>query len=409
MKNFNIGLLIPLIFVLLAINGCSFNDKRINYDKIPIITEQVGQLKNNRISPNLFAYPKDGHIIIIGGDGNSKSPETVELYNVDNNSSKIIQEFPKDYRIEFVKQYESKQFVVTGYFDNTKDGTTPERIIYLYNHDNKTLSKSAKFIHPRKYYDVELLPNGNALIAGGLVNLRAEPREYSDVSEIEVFNPVSGQISLVAKLTEPRNSLEIVNYRNKLLLVGGSSFGKPSDTVEELDPNIWKIKKIGRLEIPRENFSHIISDNNDLILIGGDLHPRLKHYKDETNRTNLVEVLDLETMKSYIIGAKAGRNEGSIKARIYKTNKNQYLIIGAEWCSINNFKTQVKIGDASEFDCALIEKFDAGQYPGISILGTLGTSFLTTSVRYKDSIYLFDGDANGNSIRRLPIKEKVKK
>jgi galactose oxidase-like protein len=158
--------------------------------------------------------------------------------------------------------------VVGGCFSN--NGTSPCQLVAgaeLYNPATGTFSATGSLITARCCYALTLLPNGQALVAGGITS----PFD-TILASAELYNPATGTFSATGSMTTPRASPAATLLPNGQVLVSGGSIpGSTLTSAELYNPSTGIFSSTGSMATSNESSTLLL--DGQVLVAGGSANP----------------------------------------------------------------------------------------------------------------------------------------
>lgn len=154
----------------------------------------------------------------------------------------------------------------------------------------------------RAAHTATLLPSGDVLIAGGMLDGGGAIRSF------EVFDPRRNAIASGGDMTEPRAGHTATPLRDGRVAVAGGYNGAYLDTVELFDPRTGRFASAGRLHEPRSGHTATLLRDGTILFTGGV----------GTGWTFLrsAEVYDPRSGRSVVVAPLAAAREGHTATRL---------------------------------------------------------------------------------------------
>ena len=147
---------------------------------------------------------------------------------------------------------------------------------------------------PRTKHSATLLPDGKVLVAGGHTN-SDRPNVIWYVSDVEIYDPVTGTFDAAGETTSLHDSANTVLLDDGTVLVVGGIYNKGA---ELFDPLTKKFEPVGTASRCRRDFTATVLANGNVLLAGGEAWSKDvcgSSGDDPLRPTPLMELFDPET------------------------------------------------------------------------------------------------------------------
>jgi hypothetical protein len=155
---------------------------------------------------------------------------------------------------------DGRTLIVAG---QSADGSATSEVL-VYDPAAGTVTVAGSLTVARTEHAAVLLKDGRVLVAGGLV-------DGAPSADIELFDPATGTSAIGATMLEARSGLSAARLQDKsVLLVGGSSSaGLVMSSTERFDPETGSVTPSGTLGVPRKEASATTLHDGRVVVAGG--------------------------------------------------------------------------------------------------------------------------------------------
>lgn len=208
---------------------------------------------------------------------------------------------------------------------------------YFTSETYKIDGKPLMFEPTEMYYHIPIPTFSNVVRtqSGNLAFINPIPNKKNPVI---CFSGINARFSPELKELHKDGRLTVLSD-GKLLVTGGFKMdGKPSDTIEILDPHKMKFEPVfGKLNIGRANHTAVCLRNGKVLIISGTTTKELSDAGDDY--TSTVELIDVPNKTVTLVG------------QLYQARTNACInVLGVDKCIIRNGKFVDKNTSAQEKD-----------------------------------------------------------
>ncbi|HWS47561.1 MAG TPA: kelch repeat-containing protein, partial [Acidimicrobiia bacterium] len=172
-----------------------------------------------------------GGAAYVFGGGEATTIATVQRYQA--GSADVAGQMPQS-RSDLVAAAIGGTAYVLGGFDGTNG--VPD---VLATTDGTTFRTAGRLAETVRYPALAVI--------GGRIYLFGGEHDGNNITSVQMFDPATGAVSVVAQLPEPLAHASAVVLDGQVLLIGGRSHGRILDTVMRFDPATGHVEQVGRL------------------------------------------------------------------------------------------------------------------------------------------------------------------
>ena len=205
--------------------------------------------------------------------------KTTEIYDPATNTWTAGPDLPKPRALHSASLLGDGRVLLTGGIEVTKvvfvDIPEISNDARRYDPTTNTLLATASFSGPRGLHAQRTLPNGNAVIVGG-VDGDLVLQNFNCLTSCAIYNAASNNWTNVGSLAKPRAFVDVVLHNDTLYAIGGAETfsittlsGVPVAEIESTSTSVLAWSTVTTTALPREQPRAVTFDNDERILVSG--------------------------------------------------------------------------------------------------------------------------------------------
>jgi hypothetical protein len=239
------------------------------YDPATGTFSATGSMNTSRFDGQTATLLPNGQVLVAGGlsSGFGDPVPSAELYNPATGTFSATGEMISPRYDSAATLLPNGQVLVVGgcFSNNGPNGCELVAGAELYNPATGTFSATGSLITARCCYALTPLPDGQALVAGGITS----PFD-TILASAELYNPATGSFSATGSMTTPRASPAATELPNgQVLISGGSIPGSDLTTAELYNPATGTFSATGSMTTANESAT-LLPDGQVLVAGGAD-------------------------------------------------------------------------------------------------------------------------------------------